>query len=95
MQLARNKATDYINVVTNATLAGAATLVVTGNASLAITDIDVSAKLGLRGARMVHVGLEPLLAEAETVSADDQEAVPPAEGGDSGAAFADDDLNDL
>lgn len=37
---ADNKATDYIHVVTNATLADTTTLVVTGNASLTITDID-------------------------------------------------------
>lgn len=53
------------------------------------------AELGLRGARMVHIWLEPLLAEPETVSADDQEAVPPAEDGESDEDFADDDLNDL
>ena len=53
------------------------------------------AELGLRGARMVHIWLEPLLAEPEMVSADDQEAVPQAEGGDSDVAVAYDDLNDL
>ena len=53
------------------------------------------AELGLRGARMVHIWLEPLLAEPEMVSAYDQEAVPQAEGGDSDVAVADDDLNDL
>lgn len=53
------------------------------------------AELGLRGARMVHIWLEPLLAEPETVSADDQEAVQHAEDGDRGAVFADDDLTDL
>lgn len=44
---------------------------------------------------MVHIWLEPLLAEPEMVSADDQEAVPQAEGGDSDVAVAYDDLNDL
>lgn len=53
------------------------------------------AELGLRGARMVHIWLEPLLAEPEMVSADDQAAVPQAEGGDRDVAVAYDDLNDL
>jgi len=53
------------------------------------------AELGLRGARMVHIWLEPLLAEPETVSADDQEVAAPAEGGHSDVAVAYDDLSDL
>ena len=53
------------------------------------------AELGLRGARMVHIWLEPLLAEPELVSADDQEAVQHAEDGDIDVAVAYDDLNDL
>ncbi len=52
------------------------------------------AELGLRGARMVHVWLEPLLAEPESASTGDDEDVPSDEDDDSGEAFGDDDLAD-